>query len=167
MSAAQTRLNLLLAEYGSSHQNGVNKFIHWICVPAIMFSLVGILMAIPVFWETKTWYNNFGAIVLFLALIYYWRLSRPLTVYFLFIALALLYGNWKLFGWLGWNTTNLLYWSLGIFAVAWVGQFIGHKIEGKKPSFLKDLQFLLIGPAWLLSFIVNPKSLSGEQPDRD
>ena len=45
--------------------------------------------------------------------------------------------------------------SLMIFIVAWIGQFIGHKIEGKKPSFLQDLQFLLIGPAWLLSFIYN------------
>jgi len=40
-----------------------------------------------------------------------------------------------------------------IFLVAWVGQFYGHRIEGKKPSFLKDLQFLMIGPAWLLHFI--------------
>ncbi len=43
--------------------------------------------------------------------------------------------------------------SLAVFAGAWVGQFVGHKIEGKKPSFLKDVQFLLIGPAWLLSFV--------------
>ncbi len=43
--------------------------------------------------------------------------------------------------------------SLAAFAGAWVGQFVGHKIEGKKPSFLKDVQFLLIGPAWLLSFV--------------
>jgi uncharacterized membrane protein YGL010W len=42
---------------------------------------------------------------------------------------------------------------LALFIVAWIFQFIGHKIEGKKPSFFKDLQFLLIGPAWLLSFI--------------
>jgi uncharacterized membrane protein YGL010W len=44
----------------------------------------------------------------------------------------------------------LFYTSLLIFVVAWVGQFYGHHIEGKKPSFLKDLQFLLIGPAWVL-----------------
>ena len=43
--------------------------------------------------------------------------------------------------------------SLVLFVVAWIGQFIGHKLEGAKPSFFKDLQFLLIGPAWLLSFI--------------
>ena len=46
-------------------------------------------------------------------------------------------------------------WLIGIavFVGAWIGQFIGHKIEGKKPSFFKDVQFLLIGPAWLMAFI--------------
>ncbi len=43
----------------------------------------------------------------------------------------------------------LLTTSLAIFVIAWIGQFYGHKVEGKKPSFLKDLQFLLIGPAWV------------------
>ena len=45
--------------------------------------------------------------------------------------------------------------SICIFIVAWIGQFIGHKIEGAKPSFLDDIKFLLIGPAWLISFIYN------------
>ena len=40
-----------------------------------------------------------------------------------------------------------------LFVLAWVGQFIGHKIEGKKPSFFEDLQFLLVGPVWLLRFV--------------
>jgi len=159
METAGTKLDDLLQEYGSSHQNAVNKLIHWLCVPAIMFSLVGILMSVPVLWGTKTWYNNLGAIVLFLALFYYWNLSKPLTFYFLIIALVILYGNWKLFASLGWNNTHFVYYSAGIFVVAWIGQFIGHKIEGKKPSFIKDLQFLLIGPAWLLSFIINRKNL--------
>ena len=43
--------------------------------------------------------------------------------------------------------------SMLIFILGWIGQFIGHKIEGQKPSFFEDIQFLLIGPAWLLSFI--------------
>jgi len=43
--------------------------------------------------------------------------------------------------------------SMVLFVLAWIGQFIGHKIEGKKPSFLEDLQFLMIGPAWLIGYI--------------
>ena len=53
------------------------------------------------------------------------------------------------------NNNELLLLYLLTFIVAWIGQFIGHKIEGKKPAFFKDLQFLLIGPVWLLSFIYN------------
>ena len=41
--------------------------------------------------------------------------------------------------------------SVAVFVLAWVGQFIGHAIEGKRPSFFKDVQFLLIGPIWLLA----------------
>jgi uncharacterized membrane protein YGL010W len=43
--------------------------------------------------------------------------------------------------------------SLTVFVVAWIGQFIGHKIEGKKPSFFEDLRFLLIGPLFVLGFV--------------
>jgi uncharacterized membrane protein YGL010W len=44
-------------------------------------------------------------------------------------------------------------WSICVlaFVVAWIGQFIGHAIEGKRPSFFKDVQFLMIGPLWLLA----------------
>ena len=72
---------------------------------------------------------------------------------FIFIALGLLWGNHSLAQSLAGSSFSLWQMSLLIFAVAWVGQFVGHKIEGKKPSFLEDLQFLLIGPAWLLHFI--------------
>ena len=50
---------------------------------------------------------------------------------------------------------NIPIFAIIVFVLAWVGQFIGHKIEGKKPSFIKDIQFLLIGPIWLLSAIYN------------
>ena len=64
------------------------------------------------------------------------------------------YVLWDVYFWhqiIGQN--NLLIVSLTMFFIAWILQFIGHKIEGKKPSFIKDIQFLLIGPAWLLGFI--------------
>ena len=50
--------------------------------------------------------------------------------------------------------------SLAIFVLAWIGQFIGHKIEGKKPSFLDDLRFLLIGPLFVLSFLYRRLNLA-------
>lgn len=147
------RLDLLLDQYGESHRNATNKLIHWICVPSIMFSLIGLLMAIPLPYAEKTMWVNAGAFFLVLTLLYYIRLSLTMAAGFAVIGLLLLWGNHSLYLALGASESNLALTSLAIFAAAWVGQFIGHKIEGKKPSFLKDLQFLLIGPAWLLHFI--------------
>jgi len=147
-----SRIQTFLDQYGESHQNGTNKLIHWICVPAIMFSLIGLLYSIPFPIERTLW-TNWGAVFLAIALIYYIKLSIPMFLGFLIISSLLLLGNNLIFESVGFNAKYLALISLGIFVAAWIGQFIGHKIEGKKPSFFQDLQFLLIGPAWLLHFI--------------
>jgi uncharacterized membrane protein YGL010W len=72
---------------------------------------------------------------------------------FIFIAYAILWLNYDLIEYCQKQNCNSLVTLIGIFILAWLGQFYGHYLEGKKPSFLKDIQFLLIGPAWLLSFI--------------
>jgi uncharacterized membrane protein YGL010W len=141
-----------LDKYGESHQNGTNKLIHWICVPTILFSLICLIFSIP-FLVEKTVFFNWATVFLVGALIYYIRLSIPMFFGFLFIALGLLYGVNTLYMALGQSSLMLAISSFAIFFIAWVGQFIGHKIEGAKPSFLEDVQFLLIGPAWLLHFI--------------
>jgi uncharacterized membrane protein YGL010W len=149
------KIDQLLAEYGESHQNSTNKTIHWICVPLIFLSVVGLIASIPssmvqsVLGENNP-YANWAAIVLILVLIYYVSLSIPLSIgMMLFGALCLFIVNFIAQA----NVAPLWVVSLLIFFVAWVGQFYGHKVEGKKPSFLKDVQFLLIGPAWLMHFI--------------
>jgi uncharacterized membrane protein YGL010W len=149
------KINNLLSEYGESHQNPTNKLIHWICVPLIFFSLMGLIASIPsgvlssVFGEGSM-YANWAAVILALALIYYMTLSIPLTIGMLLFALACLFFINQL---VLLNIAPLWLVSLGIFVAAWIGQFYGHKVEGKKPSFFKDVQFLMIGPAWLMHFI--------------
>lgn len=149
------KIDQLLSEYGESHQHVANKAIHWICVPLIFFSIVGLIASIPahhvqsVLGEGNP-YANWAAIVLILVLIYYVSLSIPLSIgMMLFGVLCLFAANVIV------RSTTVPLWavSLIIFFIAWVGQFYGHKLEGKKPSFLKDIQFLLIGPAWLMHFI--------------
>ncbi len=142
----------LLSVYGESHQNETNKLIHWICVPLIMFSLVGLIMHVP-FFESRSLFKNWATILLCLSLIYYLRLSIQMFIGFLFLSLILLYLNWQLMQYCISTDCNAIFTLLVIFIIAWIGQFAGHKIEGKKPSFLQDIQFLLIGPAWLLHFI--------------
>lgn len=142
------KIDLLLSEYGESHQNHLNKSIHWFCVPIIFFSIFGLLRSIPFPFHVP--YLSWASIILVLALIYYITLSVPLTLGFILWSAIVVFGNEMLYQ----NGTQfLLFFSLGVFVLAWVGQFIGHGIEGKKPSFLKDLQFLMIGPAWLMHFI--------------
>jgi uncharacterized membrane protein YGL010W len=142
-------VNQWFDEYAESHKNPINKTIHWICVPVIMFSLLGMLWNVRVSSLFQHPLANLSVLIMVLASLFYLRLSSNLALgmYFisLFMGLTLVYME----------TLNLpiLPISIVLFVVAWIGQFIGHKIEGKKPSFFKDLQFLLIGPIWLMGFV--------------
>lgn len=149
------KIDELLSEYGESHQDQTNKIIHWICVPLIFFSVVGLIASIPAagvqrFLGEGNPYANWAAVVLILVLIYYVSLSIPLGVGMMLFALLCLYLSRLI---MQSHVAPLWLVSIIVFVVAWIGQFYGHKVEGKKPSFLKDIQFLLIGPAWLLHFI--------------
>ncbi|WP_298286349.1 Mpo1-like protein [uncultured Lutibacter sp.] len=142
-------------EYSESHQNKTNQRIHFVCVPAIFFSIVGIFMSIPrqmivnLLNINKPYIENWATFILILLMIFYLRLSISTFIkMFIFSVLCLILNDYLSIYF------NLLYTSLIIFAIAWIGQFYGHKLEGKKPSFLKDLQFLLIGPAWVLEKIM-------------
>lgn len=145
-------IDQLLESYGESHKNITNKLIHWVCVPAIMFSLLTLLFAIPFFIERSIW-ANWAFMFLVGALIYYARLAMTMFFGFLVIGGLMLWGIMGLYGIAGFDAGTLAIYAVIIFVFAWIGQFIGHKIEGKKPSFLQDVQYLLIGPAWLLHFI--------------
>ena len=141
-----------LDEYGESHKNKINKTIHWIFVPLIMFSIFGMLWQVQVPVETVPSWVNLATVSMLVVLGFYLRLSRPLFFGFIVVATLIILGNYYLAEALASKWLHLAV-SAGIFFVSWVFQFIGHEIEGKKPSFIKDLQFLLIGPAWLLHFI--------------
>lgn len=145
-----------LDAYGESHQNPTNKLFHWVCVPVIFVTLLGLLSLIPVripALEGTGWYPyiHFGTLLIVLGLLFYIRLSLVMSLGMLLVSAAALYIV-KLVNFNYPETNWMIY--VGAFVIAWVGQFIGHKIEGAKPSFIDDLKFLLIGPAWLLSFIM-------------
>lgn len=143
-------INDWLTEYGESHQNPTNKLVHWICVPTIFFCVVGLLysvklgLIIPPALEL-----NLAMVALALVVVYYIRLSPALSVGMLLFSVVCLYLANAI------EQSGLVLWQvcLGLFVAAWIGQFWGHSVEGKRPSFFKDLQFLMIGPAWLMSFI--------------
>jgi uncharacterized membrane protein YGL010W len=149
------KIDQLLTAYGVSHTHPFNKLIHWVCVPAIFFSIVGLIYCIPPGPVQSLdfllgSFANWASFVLLILLGYYWTISPPLTLgMFLFSAMSLALANFLSI------VSPIPLWliCLIIFVIAWIFQFYGHKIEGKKPSFFQDLQFLLIGPAWLMHFI--------------
>lgn len=140
------------AEYAESHQNHLNELINWVCVPLLFWCVLGFVWSIPVpeTWLERAPWFNWALVAMAAATIFYTRLSPALAAGLLFF-MAMCY------------TVLVLLdlsapWPVGkicsvVFVLAWTGQFVGHVLERKRPSFSQDLLFLLIGPAWLLSFV--------------
>ena len=149
-----------LDEYAVSLQNPTNKKVHFVCVPVIFFTIVGLLYSIPFpqLVDLKIVEFNVATIVLVLVTLYYLRLSVSLAIgMFLFSFLCLVISQSIV---LQSSKSVLAITCVILFIMAWIFQFWGHNIEGKKPSFLKDLQFLMIGPAWIMSFIYKKLGIS-------
>lgn len=134
-----------LDKYGESHRNPTNILIHKIFVPLIMFSVIGLLWAIPTpeFIQHRTWVN-YGMLLVVVAMVFYLTMGFKIFFGMVFIVAPIVYGNVLLQ-----NYEYQIQLMAGIFIFSWIMQFIGHKIEGKKPSFFEDLLFLLVGPVWV------------------
>jgi len=132
-------------EYSATHQNSLNQKIHYVCVPAIFWSVAALISVIPVPSSFPTWLN--WTVLIFIPVLGFYA-SIGLKYFFMMMMASIV-------------TVLSVYVlanagiSIGpvallIFVVAWIGQFYGHKVEGKKPSFFTDLLFLLIGPLWVI-----------------
>jgi uncharacterized membrane protein YGL010W len=142
------RIDRLLGNYSEDHRNAVNQTVHHICVPVIVWTVMALLWTIPVpaaigrpgFWA------GMGMVA---AVGYYFRLSRVMGL--AMFAVFVVYGvftHW-LYGQIG--ARGLLFTAVAVFVLAWIAQFIGHHIEGKRPSFLTDMVYLMVGPLWVIS----------------
>jgi uncharacterized membrane protein YGL010W len=140
--------NQWMNEYGVSHQDPTNQLIHKICVPLIMLSVVGLIWSMPIPEKFETIpYLNWATIFVTGCLFFYMTLNFVMFVGMLILTSIMCWICLQLQ-----SAGVLLPVSIGIFVVSWIAQFYGHKVEGKKPSFLQDLAFLLIGPLWVLRF---------------
>jgi len=146
------RIDELLNEYGESHRNIVNKSIHWVAVPVIVWTVVALLWSIPFPFDIPLpgIPVNWATIALLLAQIYWFRLSLMLGLGLLLYNVFMIQLTFLVEQFSEWPLWQL---ALAVFVAAWILQFIGHAVEGRRPSFFKDLQFLLIGPAWLMAFV--------------
>ena len=129
------KIDALINHYGESHQNSTNELIHFIAIPLITLSLSGLLYAIHPF-----------VLYAFLAgsFVYYVRLSTVFLITMLVWSAVMLWAIQSM-------GSQLVTLYIAIFVGAWILQFIGHKIEGKKPSFFEDIQYLWVGPLFVLS----------------
>ncbi len=143
------KLDRLIARYEEFHQDETNRLVHFICVPLIALSLVGLLWCIKIptmLGDELSFTLNAGAVFIGLASVYYLFLSFGSLLGMLYFGLAASVLCISIEA----SPLSLLGTSLTVFVLAWAGQFIGHGIEGKKPAFTEDIQFLLVSPAWLL-----------------
>jgi len=148
---AERTMNAWFAAYGESHQHPTNKAIHWVCVPVIYFCVIGLLWSIPMPDAPPFSKPHIVAkLAVGLVGVFFLQLSFSIMIGMMVWSLICLLICQMLGSYLPWPL-----WALCVllFIAAWIGQFLGHRIEGRKPSFVDDLKFLLIGPAWLLSFV--------------
>jgi uncharacterized membrane protein YGL010W len=144
-------VNEWFGNYSKDHQNPVNRLIHWICVPVILWTVIAALWAIPVpasigrpgFW---------AGMAMVAAFAFYWKMSKPIGLAMLIVFIVL--GLFTEFLYRTIGPAQLLWVAASAFVLAWIGQFIGHLVEGARPSFFTDLAYLLIGPAWLAGKIM-------------
>lgn len=143
-------------EYGVSHKNPTNQLIHKVCVPLIMLSVIGFLWCIPrpeVFGQIP--YLNWATLFIFGCLAFYLSLSFKMFLAMIVQTIIMCAICHRIY-----VSGNLLVFSAVVFVLSWIAQFWGHKIEGKKPSFLQDLAFLLIGPLWVTRFLFKKLGIS-------
>lgn len=136
------KLRALLGHYSQNHQNKRNQLIHKFAVPMIMFSLLGLLFQLS--WHEV---NAAWALIIF-SLFYYMRFQEWKIYLVIFLQVI------PMMSIIIFNPLPPVPFYLSVFILAWIAQFIGHKIEGKKPSFFEDLQYLLIGPLWIFKGVI-------------
>ena len=150
-------VDALLDQYSDDHRNHTNQVIHLLCVPAIVWSVTALLWTIPV---PPGWFRPgaFAGFAMVAALAWYWRMSPRLWIGITVAFIGFAWIDYAIASRYGMR--GLLVTAIAVFIVAWLGQFYGHKVEGKRPSFFTDLKFLLVGPMWTLRKLYQRMGLS-------
>lgn len=144
-----SKLETLLSQYAAYHLDHKNVLTHFVGIPLIVFSIMCLTACLGI---TVEGFEITIALVLIIAsVVYYLRLDKVfgfimLVIFAAVYPLSLMIAKMSLGAWLGW--------SVGLFFVGWVIQFIGHFYEKKKPAFMDDVIGLAIGPLFVLAELV-------------
>ena len=151
-ASGQRSMREWLDSYSQDHQHPINRALHWVCVPLIVWSAIALLWTLPV-PESLLRPGAWAVFTIVLAFAWYWQRSHRLGAGLLIALAVLAFLCAAAFESMG--PARMRWLALGVFVIAWIGQFGGHLIEGRRPSFLTDLAYLLIGPAWLMDKFLN------------
>lgn len=133
-----------LSGYAACHRDRRNITTHFIGVPMIVFA-VFMLLSRPTFVLgglalNPAWIVAVALCVFYLSL----NLTYGVVMTALFAAMAWLGGQLAAV-----STAMWLGAGIGLFALGWAIQFLGHLYEGRKPAFVDDIVGLAIGPLFV------------------
>jgi uncharacterized membrane protein YGL010W len=152
----QRPIDLIIDQYDAFHQRPGNRFINYICIPLIVFSVVGFVWSLPFpslkFLGVYNGYLNWASFLIAFSIYYYMRLAPVLSYIMLLILFAITFGVTQLQALQkGFLLPQV---CIFIFIICNIAQFIGYRIEGKKPTFSDEFKFMLTAPVWLLSLVL-------------
>ena len=135
-----------LAQYADYHRDPRNIHTHFVGVPMIMFAVV-ILLSRPT-WMVGALPLSPALLAALAASVFYFRLDMRFGLAMAALLAAMLVGG----QWVAAQTLAVwLATGIGLFAVGWVIQFVGHYYEGRKPAFVDDLVGLIVGPLFVVA----------------
>jgi hypothetical protein len=144
-------------KYSGSYQTTAQKIIQWVCVPLIMFSLLGLVWATPFpyikFLGAYNGFFNWASFLIAISIYYYYKISPPLSYPVFIVLFGFSYGIMQLEQWHKNGGPALGIICLIVFIVAASAQFAKLQIKSKKPSLADGFRFLIISPVWLLHFV--------------
>ncbi|WP_168379642.1 DUF962 domain-containing protein [Acinetobacter cumulans] len=141
-----SKLERLLSQYAAYHLDRKNVLTHFVGIPLIVFSIMCLTARVGLM--ISGFELTLALLLIIASVIYYLSLDKifgliMLLVFAVTYPLALMIAKMSLMSW--------LIWSVGIFVVGWIIQFIGHYYEKKKPAFMDDVIGLAIGPLFVLA----------------
>jgi uncharacterized membrane protein YGL010W len=153
----QRPIDVTIDQYAAFHQKPINRLINYICIPLIVFSVIGFVWSLPFpqlkFLGVYNGYLNWASFLIAFTIYYYMRLSPVLSYIMLLFLFAITFGVTQVQG-VDAKGYLLPQVCVFIFVMANIAQFIGYRIEGKKPTFSDEFKFMLTAPVWLLSLVL-------------
>ena len=137
-----------MSVYAAYHRDATNKAIHFIFVPLIVWSAMGLLIQAGS-WPLGSLEVTLAHVIAVALLIYYLWLDLPLGIAMVFLFTFMLVTALQVDAALG-STAWMLF--LAVFAGSWVAQLVGHKaFEHRKPALVDNLWQVFVAPIFVMA----------------